>query len=125
MAANGYARADRALRLDPQAGQSVVDGCSGQPTDPTAAFYCPVDDTIYLSEPFAAAVRDGRLSRWPSGDAVDGALGDMAVAYVIAHEEAHNIQAELGLFDGSVSDAGARAPRRLPGRRLGRRCRPA
>ena len=80
----------------------MVDGCTGQPTDPTAAFYCPADDTIYLAEPFAAAVRDGRLSRWPSGDTVDGALGDMAVAYVIAHEEAHNIQAELGLFDGSI-----------------------
>ena len=75
-----------------------------RPADrPDRAFYCPADDTIYLAEPFAAAVRDGRLSRWPSGDTVDGALGDMAVAYVIAHEEAHNIQAELGLFDGSIS----------------------
>ena len=44
-------------------GRAVVDGCTGEPTDPTAAFYCPTDDTIYLSEPFAAAVRDGRLSR--------------------------------------------------------------
>jgi predicted metalloprotease len=84
-------------------GRAAIDGCSGQPTDETAAFYCPADDTIYLAEPFAVAVRDGRLSRWPSGDRTDGGLGDMAVAYVIAHEEAHNIQHELGLFDGRIS----------------------
>jgi predicted metalloprotease len=99
---NGYAEPTVRYVWIPD-GRAVVDGCTGEPTDPTAAFYCPADDTIYLAETFAAAVRDGRLSRWPSGDAVDGALGDMAVAYVIAHEEAHNIQAELGLFDGSVS----------------------
>ena len=98
---NGYAEPTVRYVWIPE-GRAVVDGCTGEPTDPTAAFYCPADDTIYLAEPFAAAVRDGRLSRWPSGDNVDGAPGDMAVAYVIAHEEAHNIQAELGLFDGSV-----------------------
>jgi predicted metalloprotease len=85
------------------AGSSVRDGCTGQATDPTAAFYCPNDDTIYLNEGFAAAVRDGRLRGWPSGDQPSEALGDMAMAYVIAHEEAHNIQAELGVFDGPYS----------------------
>jgi len=84
-------------------GRSIRDGCTGGATDPTAAFYCPNDDTIYLNEGFAAAVRDGRLSGWPSGDRPTAALGDMAMAYVVAHEEAHNIQAELGLFDGPYS----------------------
>ena len=88
------------------AGHSVVDACSNEPTDETAAFYCPADDTIYLSEPFVEAVRDGRLSQWPSGDQTDGALGDMAVAYVIAHEEGHNIQNELGWDQGSTSTEG-------------------
>ena len=105
MAANGYGEPTVRYAWIP-AGQSVVDGCSGQPTDITAAFYCPVDDTIYLSEPFMAAVRDGRLSQWPSGDQTSEALGDMAVAYVVAHEEAHNIQNELGVDDGRVSTQG-------------------
>ena len=88
------------------AGRSVVDGCSGKPTDDTAAFYCPTDDTIYLSESFAAAVRDGKIQGWPSGGKTDAALGDMAVAYMIAHEEAHNIQGELGLASGNVPTSG-------------------
>ncbi len=84
-------------------GQSVTTACSNQPTDDTAAFYCPADDTIYLSEVFADAVRDSKLSQWPSGDRPQGALGDMAVAYVIAHEEGHEIQDELGLDQGQYS----------------------
>lgn len=105
LARNGYDEPTVTYAWIP-AGRSVVDACSGQPSDVTAAFYCPVDDTIYLSEPFMAAVRDGRLSRWPSGDRTSGALGDMAVAYVVAHEEAHNIQNELGFDDGRVSTQG-------------------
>lgn len=88
------------------AGRSVVDGCSGQRTSDDAAFYCPADDTIYVSEAFAGSVRDGSVQGWPSGDRVSSALGDMAVAYMVAHEEAHNVQAELGLFDGQVSTRG-------------------
>jgi uncharacterized protein len=83
------------------AGQSVVDGCSGEATDGTAAFYCPSDDTIYLDESFAAAVRDGNLT-WPSGDRPNTPLGDAAVAYVIAHEEGHNVQAELGVLNAGL-----------------------
>jgi uncharacterized protein len=95
---NGYP--EPSVRYDwIPSGSSVVDGCSGQSTDETAAFYCPADDTIYLSEAFAGAVRDGDIQGWPSGDRVRSALGDMAVAYVIAHEEAHNIQQEIGAAD--------------------------
>src|SRR5262249_20751549 len=85
---NGYAEPTVTYDWIP-AGQSVVDGCSDQPTDDTAAFYCPADDTIYLSESMAASVRTGDM-QWPSGDTPSQALGDAAVAYVIAHEEGHN-----------------------------------
>jgi predicted metalloprotease len=85
------------------AGRSVVDGCSGQPTGETAAFYCPADDTIYVAQRFAAAVRSGAIQGWPSGDRVRRALGDMAVAYIVAHEQAHNVQDEIGLFDQGIS----------------------
>jgi uncharacterized protein len=95
---NGYT--EPSVRYDwIPSGTSVIDGCSGEATDETAAFYCPADDTIYLSETFAGAVRDGDIQGWPSGDRVRSALGDMAVAYVIAHEEAHNIQQEIGAAD--------------------------
>jgi len=59
--------------------------------DDDAAFYCTGDDTIYVAQRFAS-----RLAQ--SGDAV----GDFGVAYVIAHEYAHNVQTELGFFGGGI-----------------------
>ncbi len=50
--------------------------------DDDAAFYCPADDTIYLSQVIAARFYN--------------ATGDFGVAYVVAHEYAHNVQNELG-----------------------------
>jgi predicted metalloprotease len=64
-------------------GQSVPNGCvSG--TDDDAAFYCPKDDTIYVSQVFAGKV-------WNEH-------GDFGAAVVIAHEYAHNVQRELGVY---------------------------
>lgn len=57
------------------------------------AFYCPNDDTIYISQQFARKVSAGRV-RGQGGTTV----GDMGLAAVIAHEYAHNIQAELGIY---------------------------
>ena len=50
--------------------------------DDGAAFYCPADDTIYIAQRLAA-----QFYR---------AVGDFGVAYVVAHEYAHNVQNELG-----------------------------
>jgi predicted metalloprotease len=61
--------------------------------DDDAAFYCTGDDTIYLAQGFAE-----RLARGVSGDAV----GDFGVAFVVAHEYAHNIQNELGFFESGI-----------------------
>ncbi len=59
--------------------------------DDGAAFYCPADDTIYLAQRLAAQFYD--------------AVGDFGVAYVVAHEYAHNVQMELGRLrsDGRTS----------------------
>ena len=60
-----------------------------------AAFYCPADDTIYVSQAFAAALWDGVLEGLPG---TGRAAGDFGVAYVLAHEYAHNLQQEFGVF---------------------------
>jgi hypothetical protein len=72
-------------------------GC-GPATD-TAAFYCSTDDTIYVSQQFAAELWQGVARGLPGESAGYGhAAGDFGVAYVLAHEYGHNIQHELGLF---------------------------
>jgi uncharacterized protein len=83
-------------------GQYAMSGC-GVPADDRAAFYCPVDDTIYVAQQFAADLYAGVLRGLPGESAGYGrAAGDFAVAYVLAHEYAHNLQQELGIFDNRV-----------------------
>ena len=75
----------------------VRSGC-GAPAGPDAAFYCPADDTIYVSVDFAARVWGGAAANFPGERAGYGrAVGDFGLAYVVAHEYAHNVQQELGL----------------------------
>ena len=83
-------------------GSTVLSGC-GEPAGDNAAFYCPADDTIYISQRFAAALYEGLLRGLPGERAGGRAAGDFAVAYVVAHEYAHNLQTELGIFDNRVS----------------------
>jgi predicted metalloprotease len=73
-------------------GDSVPTGCRDD-ADDSAFFYCPADDTIYISQ--ARAVR-----KWNGTDGYDGEQnrgGDYAVAVAVAHEYGHNVQHELGL----------------------------
>jgi len=80
-------------------GRTVGTAC-GTPADDGAAFYCPADDTIYVAQVFAAELYEGVLRGLPGESAGYGrAAGDFAVAYVLAHEYAHNLQQELGVFD--------------------------
>jgi uncharacterized protein len=80
----------------------------GATVDDSVALYCPADDTIYIGQQFAADLYRGVLENLPGERAGYGrAAGDFAVAYVVAHEYAHNLQQELGIFDNRVS-AGAR-----------------
>ena len=82
-------------------GRAVLTGC-GPSADDNAAFYCPADDTIYVAQRFAADLYNG-VARGLPGDR--RAAGDFAVAYVLAHEYAHNVQQELGVFDNRVSSS--------------------
>jgi predicted metalloprotease len=82
-------------------GRTVLSGC-GHPADDRAAFYCPADDTIFVAQQFAADLYNGVAEDLPGESAGYGrARGDFAVAYVLAHEYAHNLQYELGVFDNS------------------------
>jgi predicted metalloprotease len=84
-------------------GAVVLTGC-GPPADDSVALYCPADDTIYMGQDFAADLYEGVLENLPGQTAGFGrAAGDFAVAYVVAHEYAHNLQQELGVFDNSVT----------------------
>jgi len=84
-------------------GGRVRTGC-GQAADGNAALYCPVDDTIYVAQEFAAGVLQGIRDDFPGQAAGEGqAIGDFGVAFIVAHEYAHNVQQELGLFEASRS----------------------
>lgn len=68
--------------------------------DETAAFYCTGDDTIYISEQLASDLWQGINDDFPGQRAGYGqAVGDFGLAYVVAHEYAHNVQYELGLYE--------------------------
>ena len=78
-------------------GRGSRSGC-GSVADENAAFYCPSDDTIFVGEKLAADILRGTGRNFPGERAGYGkARGDFGLAYVIAHEYAHNIQQELGL----------------------------
>lgn len=84
-------------------GSVTLTGC-GPPADDSVALYCPADDTIYVGQQFAADLYAGVLAGLPGEAAGYGhARGDFAVAYVVAHEYAHNLQQELGVFSNTVS----------------------
>lgn len=64
-----------------------TNGACGEAGTATGPYYCPVDQTIYMDLYF---LRD-------LGRKYD-AVGDFAVAYVIAHEVGHHIQNLLGIL---------------------------
>jgi len=80
-------------------GRSALTGCQVV-ADENAAFYCPADDTIYIAERFAFDVYNGIGDRFPGEQAGAGnAVGEFGLAYVVAHEYAHNVQFELGFYE--------------------------
>src|SRR3954468_18280709 len=79
-------------------GDTVGTAC-GAPAGDDAAFYCPNDDTIYVAQQLAAELWQGIARNFPGERAGYGhAVGDFGLAYVIAHEYAHDVQQELGLY---------------------------
>lgn len=89
---------------------ACTDGATGQMVagDSTAA-YCPADDTIRVSEVVAQSVWDGQLKANTDPETGHQA-GDFSVAYVVAHEYAHNLQAELGLIPSAAHPNGGGYP---------------
>ena len=85
------------------AGQTAASACGDEDgtLGDSAAAYCPGDDTIYISEKFATDIYNGTLDRALPGSSrgYGRTIGDFSVAYIVAHEYGHEVQAELGLFD--------------------------
>jgi predicted metalloprotease len=67
-------------------------GC-GVASSQVGPHYCPLDETIYLDETFF----DELQRRF------GGSTGEVAQAYVIAHEVGHHVQNRLGAFDTAVT----------------------
>jgi hypothetical protein len=89
-------------------GERAQTGCRVV-ADDSAAFYCPADDTIYVAQRFASDLYNGVARGLPGERAGYGrAAGDFGVAYVMAHEYAHNLQHELGIF--SIGRANSAKP---------------
>ena len=84
-------------------GQTAASACGGESgtLGDSAAAYCPGDDTIYISQQFAADIYEGALDHALPGSSqgYGRTAGDFAVAYIVAHEYGHQVQDELGLFD--------------------------
>jgi uncharacterized protein len=83
------------------AGQTAASACGESGTlGDSAAAYCMGDDTIYISQQFAADIYNGALDQALPGSSqgYGRTIGDFAVAYIVAHEYGHQVQAELGLF---------------------------
>lgn len=67
-------------------------GC-GIATSQVGPHYCPADSTIYLDETFFDTLVQ-----------LGGSNGDVAQAYVIAHEAGHHVQNVLGTMDSVQND---------------------
>jgi predicted metalloprotease len=84
------------------AGQTASGACGDEDggLGDSAAAYCPGDDTIYISQKFATDIYNGALDHALPGSSqgYGRTQGDFAVAYIVAHEYAHQVQDELGLF---------------------------
>lgn len=63
-------------------------GC-GVATSDVGPHYCPADQTIYIDETFFAELQQRFKAKG----------GDVAEAYVIAHEVGHHVQNELGIME--------------------------
>jgi uncharacterized protein len=68
--------------------RSATTSACGTATSQVGPHYCPLDSTIYLDETFF----DELTARFGARG------GDVAEAYVIAHEVGHHVQNELGLM---------------------------
>ncbi|WAU82584.1 neutral zinc metallopeptidase [Streptomyces sp. Qhu-G9] len=71
-------------------------GCGGGTTNPSTLSYCPGDDTIRLS--IQAILADWLGQQLPGEESPPPATGEWSAIYTVAHEYAHNVQEELGVW---------------------------
>lgn len=83
----------------PATGESVTSQCGT--SDDLSAYYCTIDDQIVVSQSLAASIWEGSIAANTDGD-MQYETGDFSVAYVVAHEFAHSLQAELGILQPDV-----------------------
>jgi predicted metalloprotease len=69
--------------------RTATESACGMASSQVGPHYCPLDQSIYLDETFF----DALMSRFGAQG------GDVAEAYVIAHEVGHHAQNELGIMD--------------------------
>ncbi len=77
--------------------RTATNTACGPATTAVGPFYCPNDQTIYLDETFFDELKTK----------FGGSTGDVAQAYVIAHEVGHNVQDQLGAFSGTNQQSSA------------------
>jgi predicted metalloprotease len=81
----------------PAPGEPVATNCPSEdgPDFPTQAFYCGFDDQIVVTQEMARQIWDGTY-KTNSDPTSNYSAGDFSVAFILAHEYAHNLQTELG-----------------------------
>lgn len=68
--------------------RNATTSACGTATSSSGPFYCPADGQVYIDLSFAQELKE----RF-------GATGDFALAYVVAHEVGHHVQALMGITD--------------------------
>lgn len=85
----------------PAAGEPIVTDCAlPEPNNPLQAFYCGADDQIVITQEMAWQIWNGTL-KTNLDPPIEYEAGDFSVAFVVAHEYAHNLQSELGWLPAS------------------------
>ena len=95
MVKDGYAQPAVTYSF-PALGEPVQTECILEtPIDPAQAFYCGYDDQIVMTQLMATQLLEGTYKTNVEPPS-EFKAGDFSVAFVLAHEYAHNLQTELG-----------------------------